>query len=131
MDPKRLRPPTKRRRALKHYEVTPELCSRVELLAAQGLTLHQICHCIGWSFETLCKKRKMHSELVDAIKDGQSKGIAQVTNALFKNAVEKGNLGAQCFYLKTRDRANWGENPVVISDQFLKHLLANQKSESE
>ena len=97
---------TPRRQGKASYEVTPELCAKVESLAAQGLTLAQICSCIGWNFQTLCNKRRQHKELVDAIKNGQDKGLAQVTNALFTNA-KGGNLGAQCFYLKNRDRANW------------------------
>ena len=86
------------------YEVTPELISKVEALAATGLTIEQICSVIGWSHDTLYRKKKMHSELSDALKRGQHRGIATITNALFQNA-KKGNLGAQIFYLK--NRAGW------------------------
>ena len=85
-------------------EITPELCEKAESLAAQGLTMEQIARCLGMCYDTLNEKSKRYSEFSDAIKDGQSKGVAVVTNALFTSA-KGGNLGAQCFYLK--NRAGW------------------------
>jgi len=86
------------------YEVTPALISKVEALAATGLTIEQICSVIGWNPNTLYKKKKAHNELSEALKRGQDRGVATITNALFQNA-KQGNLGAQVFYLK--NRAGW------------------------
>ena len=68
--------------------------------------MEQICSCLDWSHETLCKKKRQHTELAEAIKRGQNKGIETVTNALMENA-KSGNLGAQVFYLK--NRAWWND----------------------
>jgi hypothetical protein len=46
---------------------------------------------------------------MDAIKKGRAEGLNQVTNALFEKATQ-GNVTAMIYYLKVRDRENWGEN---------------------
>ena len=88
---------------------------KVEAFAAQGMTNEQIAHALGISRATHFKKKKEESDYLDAVKNGQAKGIATITNALFNNA-KSGNLGAQCFYLK--NRAGWkdkSEQDVNIS----------------
>jgi hypothetical protein len=44
-----------------------------------------------------------------AIKRGPAEGIHKVSNALFEKATQ-GNVTAMIYYLKVRDRDNWGEN---------------------
>ena len=88
------------------YKVTPELLQKIETLAAQGLTQEQICGCIGWSVETMCKKKKVFTELSDAIKRGRDKGLAVISNALFDKA-KGGDTTAQIFYLKNRAPEEW------------------------
>lgn len=119
-----------------HYEVTPAVIRKVERLAARGLTIIQIGISLGWSEDTIHKKKKENPELSESIKRGQSKGIETVANSLFKNANgfnykevheearldEKGkttkykkvikkrslpNTTAQIFYLKNRDPEHW------------------------
>ncbi len=87
-------------------KATAEIIKKVELLASRGLTERQICTCIGWCADTFILRKKSQPKLDDALKRGQASGIAQVTNALFENALA-GNLGAQCFYLK--NRAGWSD----------------------
>lgn len=119
-----------------HYEVTPAVIRKCERLAARGLTIIQIGISLGWSEETIHKKKKEHPELAESIRKGQAKGVETVSNSLFKNANgfnykevheearldEKGvttkhkkiikkralpNTTAQIFYLKNRDPENW------------------------
>ena len=80
--------------------------AKVEALAAQGLTHDQICSVLGVNRQTLYRRKTKYSEFSDAISRGRARGIATITNALFQNA-KGGNLGAQTFYLKNRDRDNW------------------------
>ena len=119
------------------YEVTPELVARVEAMAATGLTIEQIAHCLDWCPDALYRKKKAHKELQEAIKRGQNKGIATITNSLFQNA-KGGNLGAQIFYLK--NRAGWsdkqehevtgkGGGPVSI-DWSVESVSVSAKDES-
>ena len=96
----------KSKRGRNPYEVTPELLKKIETLAAQGLTEAQICSCIGWSRDTLWRKKKIHSELTGTIKKGKDKGLAVIANALFEKA-KKGDTTAQIFYLKNRAPDEW------------------------
>ncbi len=109
----------------------PDL-KRVEALAAQGLTQAQICSVLGISEQTLYKYKKINKEFAEALKKGQHKGIAVVTNALMEQA-KSGNLGAQIFYLKNRARADWKdkwdlehsggtENTITVVDAGCGHV---------
>ena len=89
-------------------EITDELIARVEALAAQGLTYEQIASSLGTSRATLDRRRKDSEQLEAAIKAGKAKGIAKVSNALFK-AATNGNITAQIFFLKSQ--AGWNDRP--------------------
>ena len=77
-------------------------------MASRGLTAVQIASYLGISETTLYKKNE-YAEFMDAIKKGRAKGINQVSNALFEKATQD-SVTAMIYYLKTRDRENWGEN---------------------
>ena len=49
------------------------------------------------------------TKVMDAIKKGRAEGLNKVSNALFEKA-SQGNVTAMIYYLKVRDRENWGEN---------------------
>jgi|TARA_R110000751_G_scaffold137833_2_gene241338 hypothetical protein len=78
----------------------------VEQLAAQGLGPTQIARALGVSWGVIDRNRKRSKEFNDALKNGRAKGLAKVTNSLFKSA-NGGNVTAQIFYLKNRDESNW------------------------
>ena len=61
------------------------------------------------SESTLYGKQNEYTEFVGAIKKGRAEGLNQVSNALFEKATQ-GNVTAMIYYLKVRDRENWGEN---------------------
>jgi hypothetical protein len=82
---------------------------KAQEMASRGLTVAQIASCLGISETTLYKKQNEYAEFMDAIKKGRAEGINQVSNALFDKATQ-GNVTAMFYYLKTRDRENWGEN---------------------
>ena len=88
------------------FEITKEVIAKSEKLAAQGLTLEQIAHVLGICYDTLNEKKKQYVEFSEAIKRGQAKGIAQVSNKLYGKALEGDNT-AMIFYLKNRDPDNW------------------------
>ena len=83
--------------------------TKVEELAAQGLTNAQIPHCLGISETTLYDKKNQLTEFSETIKKGKAKGIQKVSNALFEAALS-GNVTAMIFYLKVR--AGWKEPDV-------------------
>jgi len=80
--------------------------ARVEALSARGLTKEQVARALGISYDTLNERSKEYHEFSEAIKNGQTKGIAEIANALYENA-KSGNLGAQIWYLKVRGQ--WRE----------------------
>jgi len=90
----------------KAFEVDDAMLSKVESLAAQGLTKEQIARSLGVSYNTLNERQKDYPEFLEAIKRGQAKGIATVSNALFQKAKDGDNT-AMIFYLKNRDPDNW------------------------
>jgi hypothetical protein len=87
----------------------------VQALAAKGLSHQQICDAIGINVATLTRRRKESAELDDAIKAGQARGIAVITNALYQQAI-KGNTSAAIFYLK--NRAGWRDR-VEVENEFV------------
>jgi transcriptional regulator with XRE-family HTH domain len=87
-------------------EIDDDILKKTEALAAQGLSQDQIASVLGFSTDTLQRRKKDNAKFAAALKRGQHKGIAKVANALFTSATG-GNLGAQVFYLKNRDRDNW------------------------
>ena len=74
-----------------------------------GVTVCQIAVFLGISESTLYAKQGHYTELLEAIKKGRAEGIHKVSNALFEKATQ-GNVTAMIYYLKVRDRENWGEN---------------------
>ena len=88
-----------------------DICARASEMASRGLTVSQIADCLGVSESTLYNKQEEYLEFMDAIKRGRSKGMNEITNALFEKAVNGDNT-AMIFYLKTRDRENWGEQYI-------------------
>ena len=88
-----------------------DICARASEMASRGLTVNQIADCLGVSRDTIYERQKEYPEVYDAIKRGRSKGMDQVSNALFEKAINGDNT-AMIFYLKTRDRENWGEQYI-------------------
>jgi len=88
---------------------TESICEQAREMASRGLTVAQIADCLGISESTLYGKQSEYKEFTDAIKKGRAEGLNKVSNALFEKATQ-GNVTAIIYYLKVRDRENWGEN---------------------
>ena len=100
---------------------------KVEDLASRGLSQKQLAIALGINLKTLQKHRKLDQELQSSIDRGRVKGLADVSNSLYENALG-GNVAAQIFYLKNRDPDNWRdrfENRIdVKTDLASMHLEA-------
>ena len=75
--------------------------SRVEELAAQGLTQEEIALCLGISERTLRNHKTIDADIAAAIKSGKAKAASEVANRLYLMA-KGGDLGAIVWYEKTR-----------------------------
>jgi len=96
---------------------------KVEQLAARGLGPTQIARALGISWDTLDRNRKRNEEFEETLKRGRAKGLAQVTNSLFKSATESGNVTAQIFYLKNQDPSTWSDRNEVNHNLNLKEII--------
>jgi len=74
---------------------------QIEALAGRGLTIGEICDCLGVSWDTLSRRRKESADFEDAIKRGKAKAHAVVANALY-DAAKSGQSWAIIWYEKTR-----------------------------
>lgn len=90
---------------------TPEMLADIERYAAQGMTMEQIAPLIGMHVSTLHEKQNEFPEIHEALKKGQNKGIAFVTNKLMELVKDK-NPASTMFYLKCR--AGWKENDPLV-----------------
>lgn len=98
------------KRGAPKFEITDQIIKDAETFAEKGLTLEQIAHCLGISYQTLNEKKKEFADFSDAIKRGQANGIRKVANKVFDKAIE-GDMTAAIFYLKAR--AKWSDKPEV------------------
>lgn len=83
---------------------------KAERLAGRGLSQKQIAQCLGISETSLYKYKKVSAEFKEALERGRSKGIAMVSNALFKKCL-KGDVNAIKFYLSVVGR--WKESKAI------------------
>ncbi len=95
------------------FKIDKEVLRKVEGYASRGMNQDQIASALGINRDTLYKYKKLNSDFTDAIKAGQAKGVAEITNALF-NQGKDGNTSAAIFYLK--NRAGWSDKQDVSLD---------------
>ena len=107
----------KMKRGPKAREISKELLGRVEQLATRGLSQKQVCDVLGFSETWWHAKKQEFSELGEFYKKGQAKGLAEVSNALYEQALS-GSTGAACFFLKNRDPDRWSDVKSVNAVQI-------------
>ena len=105
------------KRGPKAREISKELLGRVEQLATRGLSQKQVCDVLGFSETWWHAKKQEISELGEFYKKGQAKGLAEVYNALYEQALN-GSTGAACFFLKNRDPDRWSDIKSVNAVQI-------------
>lgn len=98
------------KRGKKQIIIPPSDIHKIESMAATGLTIEQIRNNLGYKKTTYYKNKKINAEIAEAIKRGESKGIAVATSKLFEG-IQKNNLTAIIFFLKCR--AGWKETNVT------------------
>lgn len=116
-------------------------------LAAMGATNEEIASAIGVSKRTIIRWSKEHESFGEALASGKGVSDAKVVRSLYKRAVgyeyteekkiveydKEGNIkpvkvekitkhvppdvGAQCFWLKNRQRNSWQDRPEVIPSE--------------
>ena len=107
----------KMKRGPKAREISKELLGRVEQLATRGLSQKQVCDVLGFRETWWHAKKQEISVLGEFYKKGQAKGLAEVANALYEQALN-GSTGAACFFLKNRDPDRWSDIKSVNAVQI-------------
>ncbi len=97
--------------------ITEEFLAKVEHLAARGLSQQQVCHALGFSETWWYDAKQKNSDISDSFKKGQAKGLAEVSNAIYEQALN-GSTGAACFFLKNRDPDRWSDVKSVNAVQI-------------
>ena len=97
--------------------ITEEFLAKVEHLAARGLSQQQVCHALGFSETWWYDAKQKNSDISESFKRGQAKGLAEVSNAIYEQAMS-GSTGAACFYLKNRDPDRWSDVKSVNALQI-------------
>ena len=101
-------------------------------LAAMGATNEEIAKAMGVSKRTIIRWSQDHESFGSALAQGKGVSDAKVIRSLYQRAVgyeyeeekkiEKTkkqvppDVGAQCFWLKNRQRDKWQDRPEVIPD---------------
>ena len=77
--------------------ITDEFLEKVEHLAARGLSQKQVCDALGFSETWWYDAKQKNSEISESFKRGQAKGLAEVSNAIYEQALN-GSTGAAFFF---------------------------------
>ena len=97
--------------------ITEEFLAKVEHLTARGLSQQQVCHALGFSETWWYDAKQKNSDISESFKRGQAKGLAEVSNAIYEQALN-GSTGAACFFLKNRDPDRWSDVKSVNAVQI-------------
>ena len=94
-----------------------ELLDQIEQHASRGLSQQQICYALGISETWWYDAKQKSAEISESFKRGQAKGLAEVSNAIYEQALN-GSTGAACFFLKNRDPDRWSDVKSVNAVQI-------------
>lgn len=83
---------------------------QIETLASRGMSMESIAKAIGMSDRQLYVRKKLNTDIAEAIERGRGKGESVVANALFEQC-KRGNVQAIKWYLAAR--CGWKETQVI------------------
>lgn len=93
------------------YWLTDDGLTLLEGWARDGLTDEQIAHNMGVAYSTFRVWKEKYSAISAALKRSKKIVDYEVENALLEAALG-GNITAQIFWLKNRQKAKWKDKPV-------------------
>ena len=101
----------------KPRKITTQLLEQIEFQASRGLSQQQICRALGISETWWYDAKHKSAEISESFKRGQAKGLVEVSNAIYEQALN-GSTGAACFFLKNRDPDRWSDVKSVNALQI-------------
>jgi predicted DNA-binding protein (UPF0251 family) len=89
---------------------------RLKHYAGLGLNQQELAEVMGISLSTL-RRRKKDSELFEQhMREGRTKAVSDVANALYINATQENNIQAQIFFLKNRaESGQWVDRQETVN----------------
>ena len=72
----------------KPRKITTQLLKQIELQVSRGLSQQQFCHALGFSETWWYDAKQKNSDISDSFKRGQAKGLAEVSNAIYEQALK-------------------------------------------
>jgi predicted transcriptional regulator len=125
-------------------KITKALLDKVGQMASRGLTNEQIACCLGVSETTVYKNKRNSPQFAQAIKNGQAKGVKDISNALFDKAAG-GDTIAQIFYLKNRSPEEWKDRKEIkqeinqtvsidtnqLADEVMQSIVKDERTRRE
>ena len=72
----------------KPRKITTQLLKQIELQVSRGLSQQQLCHALGFSETWWYDAKQKNSDISDSFKRGQAKGLAEVSNAIYEQALK-------------------------------------------
>jgi len=97
--------------------------------AGLGLNQRELAEIMGISESSLRRRRK-DSELFERyLKEGRTKALTDVANALYVNATVENNVQAQQFFLRNRKPEEWNKDQKVQVEHTvdLKNVIDNAR----
>lgn len=82
----------------------------IEKLASKGNSDKVIAEAIGESPDYFSSRKQKDPMLQVALSRGRAKGVTNVVNALYENAVVEKSVPAQIFFLKNRVKEDWTDS---------------------
>lgn len=108
-------------------EITEEVLKEVEEMASLGMLEKDIALCLGINATTFSGKKAESTQLSEAIKRGNAKGIRLATNALRQCIADK-EIAAIIYYLKVK--GEWREpEKIDNSIELVRKDIADLKQE--
>ena len=72
----------------KPRKITTQLLKQIELQVSRGLSQQQLCHALGFSETWWYDAKQKNSDISDSFKRGQAKGLAEVSNSIYEQALK-------------------------------------------
>lgn len=103
------------------FEITPKLLEEIEDMASCGMFEKDIALCLGITAKCLTENKSLKSELSEAIKRGNAKGLRRTTNKL-RECVEDREIAAIIYYLKCKGQWREPEKEDNSSEALRKEM---------
>ena len=115
---------TPKKRGRPRIKFTDEDLQKIHDGGKVGLTQQQLADSLGLSLSSVRRNLKNNELFEYHYKEGKSKAIKEVGNALYNNAVYENNIQAQIFFLKNRgEDGQWSDKVENVHSISLANVL--------